>query len=598
MPQTGSEHEQAGSLRRGVSLLVTAVSNHPVPFTIALIGSIIYGTSVVIGAIVVGAAIDDLIIPVFVDQKEATPASVMRVVWLLIGFAALRIVSVTIRRFYAVIAHARMKVDLRCSLTDHFLRAPLQFHREKSPGELLSSVDNDVQVAAEALSPLPNTLGILMMALVGIIRLVTLDSTMLLVALTMFPVLAFANHFYTRLVEHPAALVQHEIAGVAATVHESFDGAMIVKTLGREQAEINRLDAKAQQLRISRTRVGALRAGYEPALELVPIAGTIVVLAIGVWRIGIGSLTPGEVVEVMTLFTLMAFPLQIAGHLLQELPVSVAAMDRITSLIEEADNQQPVSGTGLPVGALPLRLDGVSFAYGDHEVLRHLDLEISKGEVVALVGSTGGGKSTMFDLITRLVQPDDGALVLADQALNSVSANALTDRTARVFQETFLFADTIQENITLGRPINESDYRLALSTACINEFLSLLPDGDLSEVGERGVTLSGGQRQRIAIARALVKQPGLLLLDDATSAIDPATEAEILSNLNHDLEATTLIVAHRLSTIRLASRVLFLVDGKLCGDGSHLELMDDPNYAALVNAYEREPGVVPESEHG
>jgi len=561
-----------------------------VPFTVALVGACIYGASVVVGATVVGTAIDDLVLPVFVEHEEASPAGIRRVMGLLMGFAILRIVSVTVRRYYAGMAASQMKAALRVALTERYLRVPLRFHRDRPSGELLSRVDNDAQMAAEILSPLPLTLGILMMVVVATVRPATLDVYMLLIALALFPVLAVANHFYTKLVEEPAAAVQREVADVASTAHESFDGVMVVKTLGREEAEVERLGVDAARLRESRLRVGFLRAGYEPALELVPVAGTVVVLAVGVWRVGAGGLSPGEVIEVMTLFTLMAFPLQIVGHLFQEMPYSVVAMDRVTEFLHEPEDPQPDPGEDLPAGALGLRLRDLSFAYEKFAVLDRLDVEVAPGEVVAIVGSTGGGKSTLFDLVARLARPTGGAISLAGIPLEEVASEALREHVALVFQETFLFADSVRDNIDLGRPIGDEVYEWALKVSCVDEFIDVLPDGDATVVGERGVTLSGGQRQRIALARALVRRPGLLLLDDATSAIDPAIEAEILGHLENDLDATTLIVAHRLSTIRLAGRVLFLADGRLRGDGTHVELLQDPHYEALLRVYEKATG--------
>jgi ATP-binding cassette, subfamily B, bacterial len=586
VPQSNAEKSQASSFRRGSALLRTAIRNHPLPFTVSIIGASVYGTSVVLGAVVIGRATDDLIIPVFEDGVEPTVGEVAVVVGLVMGFAMLRVVSVIFRRFFAGMAHAQMKAALRVALAERYLSVSLRFHRDRSAGELLSRADNDVQMAAEVVNPLPFTLGVLMMVVVAIVRLAFLDVYMLAVALLLFPILGVANHFYTKLVEEPAAAVQREVAEVSATAHESFDGVMVVKTLGREAAEVRRLGEKAEQLRGSRMRVGTLRAGYEPALELAPVVGTIIVLAIGAWRVGMGSLTTGQVVEVMTLFTLMAFPLRVVGYLLEEMPYSVVAMDRVAEFLAEPDDPQPRPGEALPAGALSLHLDDVSFAYEQEVVLDHLDVSINPGEIVAIVGSTGGGKSTLFDLVTRLARPSGGEISIANIELEKVSSAALRQDVALVFQETFLFADSVKENVTLGRPVSEAVYSWALQVSCVDEFLDVLPDGDATEVGERGVTLSGGQRQRIALARALVHKPRLLLLDDATSAIDPAIEAEILGHLRADLDATTLIVAHRLSTIRLAERVLFLADGSLRGDGTHRELLKDPDYEALVTAYE------------
>lgn len=574
------------TFRRGSILLWRAVRDHPVPFAISITGAVVYGTALVIGAIVLGRATDDLLLPVFKEAHDPTVREVIGVAAIILAFAGLRIVGVTFRRFFAGMAHAQMKASLRVALAERYLRVPLRFHRDRPAGELLSRADSDVQMAAEVLNPLPYSIGVLTMLGVALVRLLWLDPFMLLVALLLFPILGVANHFYTKLVEDPAAAVQRKIATVSATAHESFDGVMVVKTLGREDAEVQRLDDKADDLRQSRVQVGRLRAGYEPALEIVPIIGTVAVLAVGSWRLGIGALATGEVVEVMILFSLMAFPLRVVGYLLEEMPYSVIAMDRVAEFLREPDDPQPEPGEDLPDGALGLKLGNVSFSYEDELVLDGLDVEVAPGQVVAIVGSTGGGKSTLFDLITRLTRPTSGELEIGGVALEEVSLEALRQDVAIVFQETFLFADSVRENIVLGREVDEQTYEWAIEVACVDEFVDSLPEGYETVVGERGVTLSGGQRQRIALARALINRPRLILLDDATSAIDPAIEARILDRLRNSLDATTLIVAHRLSTIRLAQRVLFLKAGKLRADGPHDELLGDPDYEALVRAYE------------
>jgi ABC-type multidrug transport system fused ATPase/permease subunit len=219
-------------------------------------------------------------------------------------------------------------------------------------------------------------------------------------------------------------------------------------------------------------------------------------------------------------------------------------------------------------------------------VLSHLSFTIAPGEIVAIVGSTGAGKSSLCRLLVRLDEPDEGSIRIAGRDLREIDPDELRRAVALVFQEPFLFGDRIVDNITLGDEMDDVQVRDATAVARAEAFIDRLPEGLETITGERGVTLSGGQRQRVALARALAREPGLLVLDDATSAVDPTVEAEILAGLRASLDATTLIVAHRVSTIELADRVLFLSDGRLSGSGTHEELLSDPAYLAIVRAYE------------
>jgi ABC-type multidrug transport system fused ATPase/permease subunit len=290
----------------------------------------------------------------------------------------------------------------------------------------------------------------------------------------------------------------------------------------------------------------------------------------------------------MALFAILAFPFRIVGFLLEELPRAVVAHDRISGVLAAELRPPPADPVALPDGPLEVVVDDLTFAYGDEPVLHGLRTRLAPGEVVALVGSTGSGKSTLCHLLAHLVDPTAGEVRMGGVPLHRVTADELARTTSLVFQETFLFADTVRENLTLGLPIPDEDVWAALDVARARAFVERLPDGLDGIVGERGVTLSGGQRQRLALARALLRRPRLLLLDDATSAVDARVEQGILANLRGSTVATTVVVAHRVSTIALADRVLLLDDGRIVADGTHQSLLDVPAYAALVRAYEQE----------
>jgi ABC-type multidrug transport system fused ATPase/permease subunit len=334
--------------------------------------------------------------------------------------------------------------------------------------------------------------------------------------------------------------------------------------------------------------VGRLRAAFEPGLDALPNLGTVVVLGLGAWRVSSGAVTVGELVQVMTLFGILAFPFRVVGFLLEELPRAVVAHDRVTRVLAAPLRTRPSSPVPLPDGPLEVTLQDVHFAHGDDVVLDGLSARLVPGEVVALVGSTGTGKSTLCSLLAHLIDPAAGTIRFGGVALPDADPDELHRTVSLVFQESFLFADTVRENLAMGAQVDDEQIWTALDVARARTFVERLPHGLDEVIGERGVTLSGGQRQRVALARALLRRPRLLLLDDATSAVDARVERAILDRLRGSVAATTVVVAHRVSTIALADRVLLLDDGRIAAEGTHRELLAVPAYAALVRAYEQD----------
>ena len=377
---------------------------------------------------------------------------------------------------------------------------------------------------------------------------------------------------------------------MSEVAHESFDGAVVVKTLGREPIEVERMRAASERLRDERIRVGRMRASFEPSIDALPTAGAVVLLLVGAWLVGRGSATPGDLVLAATLFSLLALPLFIVGFFLEEMPRSVVSLERVDRVLDrplEPSAEPEANGPVLPPGPLGLQIDGLAVRYGSRLVLDGLSLAVGPGETVALVGATGSGKSTLLETVAGLNSVAGGSIHLSGAALPDVPSNEFHSAVALVFQEAFLFADSVAENVGLQWGRSPADVTNALDSAAAGAFVDALPDGGATVVGERGVTLSGGQRQRVALARALVRSPRLLMLDDATSAVDPVVEGEILANLRRDLDTTMLVVAHRISTIELADRVAYLAGGRIVATGTHDELLDIDDYRSLVSAYEQ-----------
>jgi ATP-binding cassette subfamily B protein len=578
-------------MRRGLRLLWRSVRTHPGPFVVSLLGSTLFGIMSVGSTVVLGRVTDHLIIPAFRTgvRRDALIGSVLAIM----AVALLRAAGVATRRYFAGVTSFRMMATWRRALVDTYLDAPLSFHEARPTGELMAHADLDAEAAAEAISPLPFALAAVLIAVIALVRLLSVDPLLALVGAALFPTLAVMTRIYTKRVEQPAAAAQARYGDVAAVAHESFDGALVVKTLGLELAETERLARQADRLRSERLRAGQLRAAFDPGIDALPSLGTIGLLALGAWRVSVGAVSPGHVVEAMALFAVLALPMRVLGYLLEELPRSVVSSERLDRVLATAPEVTAVPADARLLPDEPLRVDVRDVRFGFEPsvpVLDGLTMHVDPGQIVAVVGATASGKSTLCDLVDHLADPWSGTVSVGGVDLRCAEPATLRRAVAMVFQETFLFADTVRGNVTLGdEALSDEEISRALETAQAAHFVAALPNGLDTIVGERGITLSGGQRQRLALARALVRRPRLLLLDDATSAVDPRVEQRILDALRRSLATTTLIVAHRVSTIALADSVRYLRDGRVVATGAHAALLSaNPGYEALVRAYEVE----------
>lgn len=576
----------AGMLVRGLRVVWRHMRAEPLMATLAVLGASIYSVAMVASAVVLGRVTDSVLVPAF-DEGGVEDSAVWGAGAALLAVAVLRAGSIALRRLAAGDLTFRTGRRFRRGVGDTLVDVPLSYHRAKPAGELLAHADADVQAATDVLNPLPFTIGVLVLVAVSLVSLVLVDPILAVVGLVLFPALALLNRAYTKRMEAPAREVQERVGDVSALAHESFDGALVVKTLGLAGHEEARMAAAADALRSARVRVGRLRATFEPAIDALPSLGIIALLAVGSWRVESGAIEPGGLVQAMALFGFLAFPMRIVGYFLEELPRAVAATARMDEVLSARPLPDATRGEAVPDGPLSIRFEDVSFAYEPGTpVLDGVTFEVAAEEVVALVGATGAGKSTLCELGARLLEPTAGRVLVGGRDVALLDPDEVHAAVAIVFQESFLFADPVRENVLLGLDVDDGELAGALGSARAEAFVGALPEGTATPLGERGVTLSGGQRQRLALARALVRRPRVLLLDDATSAVDPHVESQILDALRSGRRATTLVVAHRLSTIRLADRVVFLDRGRVAAEGPHDRLLELPAYRRIVQAYE------------
>lgn len=572
-----------GLARRGCRLIMRSVRAHPLAHAAALVGALGFVATTVGTAWLLGWITDNVIIA---EEDDRTGAGVAAA--LVIGVSVASGISVLMRRWFLAMAELRTQRDWRRALLHRYIDLPMDFHRERDPGELLAHADSDVNTATMVLKPLAFAVSVVVLLIVTMGALFAAHPLLALIAAVVFPALAVISRVYTRRVEAPSAEVQRRVGEVSEVAHESFDGAVVVKTLGREPIEVERMRAASERLRDERIRVGRMRATFEPAIDALPTMGAVFLLLVGAWLVGRGSATPGDLVLAATLFSLLALPLFIVGFFLEELPRSVVSLERVDRVLQRpVGAPAPAEARLLAEGPLGLAIEDLAVGHGSRLVLDGVSLQVRAGETVALVGATGSGKSTLLETVAGLNDIARGSIRLSGVQLDRIDPAEFHEAVALVFQEAFLFADSVVENVDLQTGHAPADVAAALESAAAGGFVDRLPAGRATVVGERGVTLSGGQRQRVALARALVRSPRLLMLDDATSAVDPVVEGEILANLRRDLDTTVLVVAHRISTIELADRVAYLAGGRIVADGTHDELLALDDYRSLVSAYEQ-----------
>ncbi len=582
---------ERGTLRDGFAVLGVAIRREPWIFTLSTVGSVLFGALTVADAWVLGWATDHVVVPAF-KTGEIHPGGLLAILAMFVAVAILRAVGIVARRLGAGVMQYRMQAHYRRSVTRQYLRLPMSWHQQHPTGQLLSNANSDVEAAWAPIAPLPMAVGTVAMMVIAVGQMIFTDVVLAVVGLLVFPVVIAVNVIYQKLQSPLMTRAQALRAELSEVAHESFDGALVVKSLGRETEETGRFARKADQLRDVNVRAGRVRAAFDPILEALPSLGVLAVLAVGVVRVEQGLTDAGNVVTIAYLLTIVSFPIRSLGWLVGEFPRSVVGFNRVSAVLD-ATGEMVYGDRVLAAAEAGARLDvrHLGYRYTDGPpLLQDLSFSVAPGRTVAVVGATASGKSTLTSLLLRLVDPGEGEVLLDGLDLRDLAAGQLAGNAALVPQQAFLFDDTVRGNVGLGADVSDETVWEALRTAQADGFVAALPDGLDTRLGERGTTLSGGQRQRLSLARALVRRPRLLVMDDATSAVDPEVEARILAALRAgDAASTVLVVAYRKATIALADEVVYLREGRIDDQGTHSELLArNPGYADLVNAYEQE----------
>ena len=556
--------------KKAIAFFVEGIKENKKSFYISNTSALLWCFLVIVQPYLIKRIIDDGIVA---DNQRAIIVFISFMV--IAGY--IRAVSIGTRRYFSMDVSFNVEAGIRNRIFTHMQKLAFNYHDQVPTGELMARASSDASQVrlAFAIAPLASANIFLLFILSGTLISISLPLGGIVI-LSIPAVLLLASNFSSKALGVSLKVKEAE-ANMTTEVEEQLGGIRVVKAFGNEDYASNRVENAVQNIYDTSLGYLKLRTRFVPLFELIPMVITLAVLLLGGFLTINEYLSLGEFIAFTQYVFLLIWPLRITAWFLSEIPASVAAGNRILELLDEtpaitddeSPNELPKDGDG------SLKFSNVNFKYGSEKIFNDLTFEIDGKKTVAIVGSTGSGKSTLAYLLPRLYEIESGSIEIDGVNIKNLRLSDLRSNVSLAFEESFLFSNTARENISLGlEDASKEEIKDAAHIARAHDFISQLPESYETKVGERGYGLSGGQRQRIALARAILRKPRVLILDDALSAVDASTEEEIRSELNQVMSnMTTLIITNRVPTIELCDEVVFLENGKVKAQGTHQNLM-------------------------
>jgi ATP-binding cassette subfamily B protein len=558
--------------KKAVNFYKDGIKENKKSFVISMSSAVIWCFLIVIQPYIIKRIIDDAIV------LENRQMLIVLISFMLIA-GYLRASTIGIRRYFSMHVSFNVEAGIRNRIFTHMQKLAFNYHDKVPTGELMARASSDASQVrlAFAIAPLA-TANILLLIILSITLLSLSLPLGLLVLLSIPSVLWLASNFSSKALGISLRVKEAE-AKMTTEVEEQLGGIRVVKAFGNEELASSKVESAISGIYNTSLEYLNLRTKFIPMFELIPMLITLLVLLLGGYLSINDLITLGDFIAFTQYVFLLLWPLRITAWFLSEIPSSVTAGNRILDLLNEAptiidgtlSERFPETGNG------SLKFSNVNFRYGDEKIFDNLSFEIEGKKTVAVVGSTGSGKSTLAYLLPRLYDIESGKIEIDGVDIQNVKLDELRSQVSLAFEESFLFSNSARENISLGSDeATQQQVKNAALIARAHEFIAQLPESYETKVGERGYGLSGGQRQRIALARAILREPRILILDDALSAVDASTEEEIRNELKKVMSnMTTLIITNRVPTIELCDEVIFLENGKVRGQGSHTKLIKE-----------------------
>ena len=557
--------------KKAIAFFVEGIKENKKSFFISNSSALLWCFLVIIQPYLIKRIIDDGIV-----------AENQRAVIVFISFMVIagytRAISIGTRRYFSMDVSYNVEAGIRNRIFTHMQKLAFNYHDRVPTGDLMARASSDASQVRLAFAIAPLASANIFLLLILSVTLLSLSLPLGGIVLLSIPAVLFLASNFSSKAMGVSLKVKEAEANMTTEVEEQLGGIRVVKAFGNEERASNRVENAVQEIYDTSLGYLKLRTRFVPLFELIPMVITLAVLLLGGYLTINDYLSLGEFIAFTQYVFLLIWPLRITAWFLSEIPSSVAAGNRILELLnetptitdEKSSNELPKNGDG------SLKFSNVNFKYGSEKIFDNLTFEIEGKKTVAIVGSTGSGKSTLAYLLPRLYELESGSIEIDGVDIKNLRLSELRSNVSLAFEESFLFSNTARENISLGLDdASQEEIEDAALIARAHDFIAQLPESYETKVGERGYGLSGGQRQRIALARAILRKPRVLVLDDALSAVDASTEEEIRNELNQVMsDMTTLIITNRVPTIELCDEVVFIENGKVKAQGKHQELME------------------------